>query len=125
MCIERYERVAQEWKNINVNIRRIIGRCKLRRESIGLEVNKASGRIDDFMNSQILWDINKTAASLMEEKLRDIQKELAEIIGQAMEYKKQGNHIILSGYLAGGIMRLNRNIESVLEMVEMVKEQAG
>jgi hypothetical protein len=73
-------------------------------------------------------DINQTAASLMEEKLRDIQKEIDEIISQAVEYKKQGNHILLSGYLACGIMRLNQNIERVLAMVEMIKDiekQAG
>lgn len=66
-------------------------------------------------------DLNTMAASLMEEKLRDTQKDIDEIISQAVEYKKKANHVLLSGYLAGGLMRLNRNIEIALEMVEMVK----
>lgn len=71
---------------------------------------------------------NITTTLWVEERLRDIQKDIDDIISQAVEYKRQGNHILLSCYLAGGIMRLNRNIETILETVEMVKavnNQAG
>ncbi len=70
-------------------------------------------------------DVNKATALLMEEKLRDIQKDIDEIMNQAVEYKKQGNHVLLSGYLAGGIMRLNQNIEIVLKVVKVMKKEVG
>jgi|GEM_PF-5414729 len=73
-------------------------------------------------------DINEIAALLMEERLQYIQKEINEIISQAVKYQEQGNHIILSGYLAGGIARLNSTITDVLQTVEMIKameKQAG
>jgi len=89
------------------------------------QTNAGTNGIIDFPN---LRDINRTTALLMEEKLQDIQKDINEIISQAVKYREQGNYIVLSGYLAGGIMRLNRNIEIILEMVESIKDmekQAG
>jgi hypothetical protein len=85
---------------------------------------KSDTEINDIIDCRKLPDINRTTTLLMEEKLQDIQKDINEIINQAVKYQTQGNHIILAGYLAGGIARLNLTIREVLETVEMVKAMA-